>query len=248
MTDKNDTVVDYDNLGSALSGDANPTRKGNSTDKAYDQLSARISEKDSMIGRQSNEIGELRSQINQLSQTVNAVQQPQNQGQEFNVTPEDLIERPTETIQNILKMHDQNRDRTAEDRINQLEASLQPNTLTDRHPDYVEVSNSPDCTQWASGSPLRQSAYDSARNGDVGSAATLLDEYKANRGPDLGKVTERAHSNARDSQLTRGTEETTSGQRFKRSAIMKMRTENRDEYERLQPAILKAYSEGRVVD
>ena len=194
-------------------------------------------------GRHNNELGELR----QLTDQILKQQLGETKAAEQTVLDSDtLLENPSDAINGAV---------AANPKLVAIEAKLEARERADNlsafnraHPNAKDTVNDPRFLAWVEASPTRirllqqaNTSYDYELAGEILSTYASLNPAEAA----AAKVTETkaALSNAKPGAGSGGKSKR---KIFKRADIMRLRAEDPDRYERLQPEILKAYDEDRV--
>ncbi len=195
-------------------------------------------------GRHNNELGELRQLTDQiLKQQLGETKQQAA----VEVDSDALLENPGDVINNAVETNP--KMVALEAKLNARERADDLAVFNRTHPNADKLINDPRFLSWVQESPTRTRLFQQAdTNYDYALAGEIMDTYSSLHPSDDGETaraeTKRDMSNARPS--TNGNGGKGKKQVFKRSDLMRLRNEDPDRYERLQPQILKAYSEGRV--
>jgi hypothetical protein len=226
--------------------------------KSPEELIRMHQEAEKLIGKQGQQIGaEREEQLNLRSliddyiqkQTVPA-QQPVSEEPE-----EDLGElyftNPEEAVNKAISRNPavQKATMAAEEQMKQAARAA----LAQRHPDFVEVSNSPEFLRWAQGSESRKRLlYEGHSQYNVQAASDLLDWYKQeikNTQEIVQAETDLRHTERRQAATgaARASSDADGKKVYRRADILRLMTENPDRYyEELAEDVQLAYQEGRV--
>lgn len=218
---------------------------------------------ESAYGRMANDLGVQRK----MTDVVLGLKRENDLGNntaptKVQIKSDELLENPTAALERFQAP----RDAEQAQRLANVEAQLQANAFSMRHPDYQEIGQDPKFSEWVGASPTRLRAAQAARGGDWSAASDLLTEFKAQRtadadtldndedGEDEEKpVRETPLAKARKAGLESSSQGTGGGVRkagkvYRRADLMKLHIERPDVYysEEMQAEIISAYAEGRV--
>ena len=217
---------------------------------------------ESELGRARNEIGQVRrladellgiNRATQAARTENANQQPRKP-----LTQDDILSNPEQAVTSVVKAEADQRERAHVDRLDMLEAEVRMARFERKHPEFRSTMEDPKFVEWVQKSPLRGRLAQAAASGDYVAADelfTLYDEVKpAMQQQQTNQQT--STDQARRAGLARPGGSSAAGiantgsnsgkQIWSRAKLMEMRLNNPEEFERLQPEILRAYAEKRV--
>lgn len=202
------------------------------------------------LGRKNMEVGELRKLVDQylnspptqdVTTQATAPQQQQHQ-ENISIDIDKLLEKPDEVIESVVE----NKISRLEQQLREIQLRDQREKFIEKHPDYLDVAADKEFQEWVKSSPIRMELYQRGDNHDYVAADELLTMWK-----ELRKV----QNQVRENQLSAAQTESSpsgdastidSGKIWSRQELIKMRIENPQLFEALQPEILKAYQEGRV--
>jgi hypothetical protein len=202
-------------------------------------------EAEKLLGRQSSEVGELRKLVDNfiLNQTHSA--KPTEEEDDV-----DFFEDPKKAVEAAIAKHPKIRE------AEQMAASMRQQEAMTRlraeHPDYAQVIQSPDFSQWVQGSKVRMELYNRADRGyDFDAANELLSTWKErNRIVNQTKeVEEKELKRQRKAAATgsgKGGGEGRSRKVYRRADIINLMQNDPSRYLELADEITLAYSEGRV--
>jgi len=202
-------------------------------------------EAEKLLGRQSSEVGELRKLVDNfiLSQTQTA--KPTEEEDDI-----DFFDDPKKAVEAAIAKHPkiQEAERLAHS-MRQQEAMTR---LKSEHPDYAQVIQSPDFSEWVSASKVRMELYNRAdAQYDFDAANELLSTWKErNRIVNQTKeVEEKEIKRQRKAAATgsgKGSGEGRSRKVYRRADIINLMQNDPSRYLELADEITLAYSEGRV--
>lgn len=199
-------------------------------------------EAEKLASRHAQEVGEIRKLADELIKSQlkkPEVEQPKEV---------DFFEDPQAAVRNTIANDPRIQAMERQTIVAQQQMALQ--TLSAKHPDYLEVNQDEDFQNWLKGSRVRQGLYQMAMGYDVDAADELLSTYKQ-----LKQVNRKAVNDvevkARDNALkaasvdTGGSGETTK-KYFSRAQLMNKRVHDPAWIEANQAEISRAYAEGRI--
>lgn len=216
---------------------------------------------ESELGRARNEIGTVRKLADQLlGIRVEAAQLTKDQSPPRKpLTTDALLNDPEGSVLGLVKHDAEAREKASEDRVARLEYELAMTKFERKHPGFQDTMQDPKFVDWVQKSPYRARLAQGAIQGDFSAADelfTLFGEYQPPAKESDGTVEQPdPQAAARKVSLARPGAASASGlapgstsgkQIWSRAKLMEMRISNPDEFERLQPEILKAYAERRV--
>lgn len=210
---------------------------------------------ESELGRARNEIGTQRRLVDELLD-LRRGQQVKSQPEASPVTVDELAENPEETITQVATRVAEERAVKSDERLRQLEFTLQANEFEKKHPGFQNTVKSPKFFEWVQKSPTRLSLTHRAAQGDWNSADELMNlhkEYQAIEAPataDKADPAEEAKKVALAKSGGSGANRVVNGgdgkKVWKRTDLAQLYINNQAEYDRQWPEIEKAYKEGRV--
>lgn len=192
-------------------------------------------------GRHNNELGELRQLTDQiLKQQLSTTTEDSTDA----LDQDDLLNDPAAAINRTVESNEKVRE--LEERLNKSERAEQLATFNRNHPDANKVVNDPRFLEWVQASPTRVRLLQQANTEyDYGLAGELITTFE-------GVTPGDSESTEGDkTAMKNATRNATGGkggkkQYFKRADLMRLKSEDPDRYEKLQPQILAAYAENRV--
>jgi IS5 family transposase len=203
-------------------------------------------EAEKLIGKQGSEVGELRKVVDDFirSQTSS---KPQKQEE---VEEVDFFADPNQAVNKAIDHHPAVREaKEASARMRQQETISK---LSQKYPNWQETAQDPSFVDWLKGSRVRlELAARAESQYDFDAADELLSAWE-NKRELTKKVTETAKVD-REQQLrkadvgSQGASETSSKKKYRRADIIKLMQTDPARYEAMQPEIMQAYAEKRVI-
>lgn len=208
---------------------------------------------ESHMGRLANEVGQLRRTTDQILLDKRATDLKQNGTVAKELKPTDLLERPTEALDDFFASRASAVLEPLQNRINSLENELASTRLNSTHTDAVSIANSGEFQEWVKESPLRQQVAQLAGNGNIRATQDLLTEYKlSKKNSNLEAALKAVEGATLESGRTgsdSGGGSRSTGKTYRSSDLIALRMRDPDRYEDpvFSAEILKAYQEGRVI-
>ena len=200
------------------------------------------------LGRKGQEIGELRRLTDGILQQQLTTSQS---GTEVQEEETDFFDDPDKAVNKAIESHPKFREFEEQQKVQVAQATTQQ--LQNEHPDYIEVVSDPKFQEWVQKSPVRTQLYVSAHNYDIDSARELIGNWKERSlisntsEAEANKATKRDQALKAGRGVSRTSSESTAGKKiYRRADLIRLRTQQPERYEALQPEILAAYSDGRV--
>lgn len=209
----------------------------------------------SAYGRMANDLGTQRKLTDQLLDLKRDNDLQSNAAPVYSkVDPAQLLNDPTQALDQYLSEREAKIRSTYDDRLSQMEAKLQADKFMAKHPDFMETGQSDDFRNWAVATPVRSKAASLAAQGDWDAADALLQEYKVeakkSKAPSTDSLAKEGIDAARKVSLESAASEgsTSSGKIYRRADLIELKLRKPNVYgdPGFQAEILKAYSEGRV--
>ena len=203
-------------------------------------------EAEKLIGKQAQEVGEVRKLADDLiKQNLSEKSQPIKEEE-----PEvDFFENPQAAVRKTVDSHpDVLAARQAALDFKKMQIQQK---LAAEHPDFGQIVQDSDFTNWVKSSPVRIGLYARADGEfDYDSANELLSTYKQLRGV-KAKQTNDAGETQRKSNLKAATVDVggsgESGKRvYRRADLIRLKMTDPNRYDALSDEIMTAYAEGRV--
>jgi len=131
---------------------------------------------ESELGRQSQEIGTLRTLTDQLLEVRKTGPSEQNVGrqEEPELTVDDVLNDPRNAISRVAREE----GAQTNSRVANIEATLEMQAFSSRHPSFKEDQNDPEFHAWVRESGLRQRAAQDTLDGDLNAADQLFGEWE----------------------------------------------------------------------
>lgn len=201
-------------------------------------------EAEKLMGRQSSEVGELRKLVDNFILTQTNNNAPKEEEVEV-----DFFDDPQKAVEAAIAKHP--KVRQAEElsaRMRQQEAMTK---LKGEHPDFAEVIQSPDFSEWVGKSKVRLELYNRADQAyDYDAANELLSTWKERKAivSQTEKAEQEALKRSRKAASTGGGSggEGRSRKVYRRSDIVNLMQNDPARYLELSDEITLAYQEGRV--
>lgn len=219
--------------------------------KSVDDIIKMHQEAEKLIGKQAQEVGEVRKLADELIKhnlTSSKTAQPT---QTYVEEPEvDFFEDPQKAVRKAVETHPDLL--AAKQATQEFKRMTIQQKLAQTHPDYIQVVQDQGFAEWVKSSPVRMGLYAKADGEyDFDSANELLSTYKQLKQVQANQV-KAVDDTARKQSLkaagvgdTAGTGEG-SKKIYRRTDLIRLKMQDPDRYEALQPEIMAAYAEGRV--
>lgn len=217
--------------------------------KSVAELARMHEEAQRFISKQANEVHEVRKLADDLiKRQINADKAAEPK--QYEGAPEvDFFENPQEAIKRTLENTPEIQEVRAFKK--QMKAKETMSQLSQRHPDAMQVAQSPEFVEWVKGSKVRLAMFAQADSEyDLDAATELLTSFKAQKGYST-KVVQPAVSDQKQALRaaavdTNGSNEGSSKKIYRRADIMRLMNTDPERYQQMQPEILAAYAERRV--
>jgi len=208
-------------------------------------------EAEKLIGRQAQEVGEVRRLADDLiKQSIAQKNQQQVQPQAVETPQEiDFFEDPQSHVNRAVANHpDVIAAKQASLQLKQIQTQAM---LNKKHPDFADIVRDGEFIEWVKASPMRLNIYAMAdANYDFGAADELLSTFKQIRTSKTQQTTEAGNAVRKQNLKAAGVDVGGTGESskkvYRRADLIRLRMQDPDRYEALQPEIMAAYSEGRV--
>lgn len=226
--------------------DARPELPDRYRNKSLEDIVKMHQEAEKVIGRQAQEVGEVRKLADELiKQNLGA----KSQFVEKEEPEVDFFEDPKKAIQKTIETHPDvlaARDASAQFRLLQAKQKL-----AQTHPDYEQVVQNEDFTNWVKSSPVRIGLYAKAdAEADFDAANELLSTYKELRGVRTKQVEQQATAARQQTmkavQVDSGGTGESSKRVYRRADLIRLKMTDPARYDALSDEIMAAYAEGRV--
>lgn len=226
--------------------DAKPELPDRYRNKSLEDIIKMHQEAEKVIGRQAQEVGEVRKLADELiKQNLGAKSQPVEKEEpevDFFEDPKKAIHKTIETHPDVLAA----REASAQFRLLQAKQKL-----AQTHPDYEQVVQNEDFTNWVKSSPVRIGLYAKAdAEADFDAANELLSTYKELRGVRTKQVEQQATAARQQTmkavQVDSGGTGESSKRVYRRADLIRLKMTDPARYDALSDEIMAAYAEGRV--
>ena len=204
---------------------------------------------ESLAGRQSSEVGDLRKIVDdfivtQSQSTKEEVKPEENDDLHFLDNPNEAVNRAIDKHPSIVRANEIAAE-TAQTRANQ-EAQ---DRLLAAHPDTSEVISDSKFAEWIQSSKSRTRSLQTANSSNnVEAMSELLSEYKSSKPvTDTSGVPSKKDSARHASTGAISGNSESSKKVFRRADLIKLKMSDPDRYSQLQPEIMAAYAEKRVI-
>ena len=210
---------------------------------------------ESAFGRQANDLGTQRKLTDRLLDLKRTDDLSANTDPLPEVTPESLLDNPSDTLDKYLDVREQRVAAKTEQRIHEMEQALAQTSFKTKHPDYEALAKDEAFAVWVRQSPMRSQYAGLAAQGNWQAMDSLLDDYKRERPRTARAATpvNKTLAAARQAGLTRtGTARSAANRGktvYRRADLMQLQIDKPESYRdpQFQEEIRAAYAEGRVV-
>jgi len=208
-------------------------------------------EAEKLIGRQAQEVGEVRRLADDLIKQSIAQKNQQAQPQAVENPPQeiDFFEDPQSHVNRAVANHpDVIAAKQASQQLKQIQTHAM---LNKKHPDFADIVRDGEFIEWVKASPMRLNIYAMAdANYDFNAADELLSTFKQIRTSKTQQTTDAGNAVRKQNLKAAGVDVGGTGESskkvYRRADLIRLRMQDPDRYEALQPEIMAAYSEGRV--
>jgi hypothetical protein len=203
---------------------------------------------ESLAGRQSSEVGDLRKIVDDFivtqSNSTKETQPEENDDLHFLDNPNEAVNRAIDKHPSIVRANEIAAS-TAQIQANQ-EAQ---DRLLAVHPDTSEVISDSKFAEWIQSSKSRTRSLQTANSSNnVEAMSELLSEYKSSKPvTDTSGVPSKKDSARHASTGAISGNSESSKKVFRRADLIKLKMSDPDRYSQLQPEIMAAYAEKRVI-
>lgn len=215
--------------------------------KSHRELAEMHQNAEKMIGKHSSEVGELRRVVDDFirSQATTTPQASEDDDDvDFFVDPQEAIKRAIEKHPSVQQANQYSQQA----KLSAAQAELQR-----KHPDIGNIISDEAFGEWIKASKVRLRLYQEAeQNYDFDAADELVSTWKELK----GRTTQAVDAEAKARKATakqaatgsaRASSEPMARKKYRRSDIINLMKNDPKRYEQLQPEIMQAYAEGRVV-
>ena len=203
---------------------------------------------ESLAGRQSSEVGDLRKIVDDFivtqSNSTKETQPEENDDLHFLDNPNEAVNRAIDKHPSIVRANEIAAS-TAQIQANQ-EAQ---DRLLAAHPDTSEVISDSKFAEWIQSSKSRTRSLQTANSSNnVEAMSELLSEYKSSKPVTDTSGVPSKKDNARHASTGAISGNSESSKKvFRRADLIKLKMSDPDRYSQLQPEIMAAYAEKRVI-
>jgi hypothetical protein len=217
--------------------------------KSAKEIARMHQEAERALGRQGSEVGELRRIVDQFIQSQNVQKQQQSAPKADEEI--DFFVDPQQAINQAIAKHP--KVQQAEQVALELKKAEAFANLKNRHPDFKDIVVSTDFAEWVGKSKVRQELFVRADKGfDLDAADELLSTYKERK--QIISQTQAVEQIQRKQAVkdastgnVKGSSESSSKKKYRRQDIIELMIKDPDRYAALQPEIMAAYAEKRVI-
>lgn len=203
-------------------------------------------EAEKLIGKQAQEVGEVRKLADELlKQSLSSKTAAPTEAE-----PEiDFFEDPQKAIRNSIDKHpDVLAARQSAQEFKKMQIQQK---LSQEHPDFGAIVQDPEFAEWVKQSPVRTQLYAKAdAEFDYDSANELLSTFKQLKQVKTQQVAtkgkETLKQNLKAATVDTGGTGESSKRVYRRADLIRLRMNDPDRYEALEPEIMQAYADGRV--
>lgn len=230
--------------------------------KSIEEVVASYRELEAKFGQQGNEMGELRKLADQLLTRDLHQQAPKSDDLDLDET--DFITSPQEAVNKLVQQRLEQELGPLKKQLEETKNQQTLATLETKHPEMREIVAEPAFQEWILSSNARQQNWQAASAGDFDQADELFRQYKEYVRPkkevkasdpalqQAAKTQEQLNELETAAALDTGNAKTgPDGAKrkpvFQRARLIRMQLEEPLRYRELQPEIMLAYQEGRVV-
>ena len=209
-------------------------------------------EAEKLIGRQAQEVGEVRRLADELlKQSLAQKNQQQAQPQAVASPPQeiDFFEDPQSHVNRAVANHpDVLAAKQASLQLKQIQTQAM---LNKKHPDFASIVSDGEFQEWVRSSPMRLNIYAMAdAQYDFNAADELISTFKQIRTSKTQQTTNAGNAvrtqNLKAAAVDVGGTGESSKKTYRSLDLIRLRMNDPDRYEAMQPEIMAAYAEGRV--
>lgn len=201
-----------------------------------------------LVGKQSGEVGELRKIVDDFIRS----QVTQKTPQEHDDTEEDVdfFVDPQAAVAKAIERHPA--VQKANEYTVQAKKAATQAQLNQKHPDALDIIANPKFGEWVTSSRIRTELFKAADNYDFEAADELLSLWKerqsfAQQAVQTDKQARKSTVKQAATGTARASSEPMARKKYRRADIIRLMQDDPKRYEQLQPEIMQAYAEGRVV-
>jgi len=212
--------------------------------KSYEEL-------EKQFGKQGQELGDIRRLADEMMKRQLNSENPNsdNSNSRWNTEQENdiLSQEPSKIVDRIVEQ----KLAPALKEIQEYKKDKMTVKLQDSHPDFLDIVKDLEFQEWVKTSRIRLELFNLAdQSYDYSAADELFAVWKERKGikPKSKEDTKAQNESFNNATMETGTaEERSPGKKYRRVDLMDLKLRNPERYEALQPEILRAYAEGRVV-
>lgn len=200
------------------------------------------------FGRRNNEIGELRKLTDELL-NLQLSEKKKSEEPEYNLDVDSLLDNPNEAISKAVENHPKIRQFEQE----RLQARIDADkaSFESVHPDWQDIVQSSDFSEWLQESPVRLRMFQEANEKyDYVTGGELFSTYKLVRGAANASASEEKNEKAKQAlkkgAVEKGSSRGTTKKVYRRADLVNLKLKDPGKYAAMEAEIMKAYAEGRV--
>jgi len=205
---------------------------------------------ESLAGRQSSEVGELRKIVDDFivtqSQSTNATQQTEEDDLDFLDDPKAAVQRAIDNHPTIKQAQKVVQNAEVSEKNQQAQEAL-----LEAHPDTAAIIGDEKFVAWITASPSRTRLLRTAnQSNDVEAMSEMLSEWKTQPATAQTDTSQVETQTRQTQQASTGAMEGGQGENkkvFRRSDLIKLKISDPKRYSALQPEIMAAYADKRVI-
>jgi len=244
-----DAVEQQQNTTTEVVNETKPEIPDKYKGKSMEDIVKMHQEAEKLIGKHGSEVGELRKIVDQYIQTqlqANKQNEPEEQLEEvdFFVDPKTAVKHEIENHPSI---------KQAKQYTEEARKAAALSVVKNKHPEMEDILKDPNFAAWIQSSKIRTQLFVMAdQRYDADAADELFSLWKDRQQTvqNTATVEKAARRDALKSASTgtvRGSAEQRAKKKFRRADIINLMKTDPARYEALQPEIMQAYAEGRVI-
>ena len=217
--------------------------------KSVEEVAEAYKNLESEYGRKSNEVGELRQLTDEILRQQVSHSNSADENINESVEDFDFYDDPSAAVEKALANNP--RLQKIEEQMFKEAHKNSHSELIALHSDADEVVASEGFNEWIKGSSGRlKMLQDAHNNHDVALAGDILDMYKATsesvNADAIMERDEQASEQLRNASVERGRPSANTKPVYRRSELIKLKTQDPRRYEKMSKEIIEAYADGRV--
>jgi hypothetical protein len=215
--------------------------------KSLDDIIRMHQEAEKLIGKQAQEVGEVRKLADELIKqqlSPKKVEPPKEVEDEvdFFVDPKKAVAKEVENHPAV---------KAARESTQRMEREARVKSLAERHPDFMQVGQSPEFIEWVKGSRVRTALFVAAdQQHDTDAADELLSTFKELRAERIKRTKEDAEVTRKQALKSAAVDTSGTGETprkiYRRADLIRLRMNDPDRYNAMEDEIMAAYEQGRV--